>query len=137
MWDQCVVPPTLFRCLRGCTVWGIHVHYLGESNLRERLNVGEVFNRHIRERVLHELQPDRQSGPRSGLTAPERFLFVVKSDPNPGGKLRRESQVPGIGEIVCGSCFAGRWAAKRPGTDSSAKINHIFEHGDHGARNFR
>ncbi len=67
----------------------------------------------------------------------ERNLFIVVADPNACSDLRRESDEPGVGEVLRGAGFSAGGTANRFCLDGSAELDDLFEHGRHRVRHIR
>src|SRR3989441_8616491 len=81
-------------------------------------------------RSSHEIHPDRQGGVRSRFLCAQRSLLVV-THPHTAGDGRRETDEPGVGEIVCSPSFPSDSNLHAPGGNGGSMQNHFPQHRSH------
>src|ERR1700682_3301889 len=100
-------------------------------------DVRKIQRRHAGESIVHEFQPDRERSTRSGFFFAQRDLLIVVAHPDTRSQLGSEADKPGIGIVLGGAGFARGWTAKYFCLNTCTKLDNLFEHGGHGARNIR
>src|SRR5580658_1753860 len=119
----------------GRYVWSVDF-FLRDDGVQRRRSRVELAGIFAGQRGGHEPHPDGQGGVAAGLLLAEGFLFVI-ADPDAAGERWRETNEPGVGEVVGCACLAGQRIRHLCGGDGCAVEYHFPQHGCHDARGAR